>query len=806
MKHDGLLRSSGPFLFQLAISIAIAAAFSFRGGLPGFHHDWIWPATRDGFFQRFLGGMSTWNSLGFGANSDAPALNFVLLFWAVIAGIGANAQAVLFVFIALTVTLGQLGFTFALRRLRIEVGRLPAVAFALAYAFGPVAFQKFAAGHLYFFTAYELLPVFVGLVCQALDGPFSRAWQPAIMAGLILAIMDAQIQYFLFTMVLVVGLIVASRASVKTSIAVLCIVSGIALANIAPYFMNLGGDEVHGLIVQHANLQWEYDLSGQMRTLMTLGGYEGYDVHALPPVLVSLYAICRYVTWLAGLAGVALLFVSGRRRAAVALAGVALFALFWAAGLNGPFESIFAFLMPRTPLFTIAREFYHSMGLYAFWVVVFAAVSARYVPSPFAALLALAVVGTSLPFTTLGANRIVPAVVHESTLAQACGLSLNLCLALPFTPPVGPSTDPDRFGVDPSTLIANSLNAGAPLYGTYAVYRLSGKDLSAVSSLGITTIVQRSDLMSRAPELFEPNVGSDFALFRKEQQSLARLSGKEIPGVALAALEERGATTALDTVPGANSPPGTWLAFTSSYRNNDIRASWVLGSLWAAQFPQYANVADNDIIITKSRTPLLLRSSLATRGKDLYVLAAGHGIEIDGKKPERVMPIAKSKYGWYQWKVGRQTVYALSANGLSAVASAILSESDDWTAPANSSKLPSGQAVTARWRLPWEVEGVLPQQATCASCVLVVSRSYSRGWELRVGNDDRGPSIRVHGFFNGWKIDRADLGKPFQVVRIQQGLVNNVVLAEGLLDVGLLALAAVFAGKKRMPGTPEDAS
>ena len=789
----------------LVISAAIAASFAFRAGVPGFHHDWIWPVSNAQFLAKALGGLSTWNAFGFGADLDAPAVNYVTLLWWLLSSVGIPAPGVLVLFVTLLFVAGQWGFMFACSRFGFTLPWFARHCYAFAYAFSPVAFQKFAAGHLYFMVAYELLPLFSGLFWSALMETTS-SWRSASYAGLTLAVMDAQIQFFGFCLLIAAIFIVLTKVQLASAVRCLLIVAAIALINIFPLFLNLGGGEVSSLLWVHPNHVWEVDLSGHALGLLGFGGYLGYDTAALPAALVLPYRALCYLVCASALGGVAYAFLRRRfRRIAAAAFAVGAFAVIWAEGMNGPLASAFDYALHHTPLFTIVREFYHVMALYAFGCVTLAALGASLSKRWISVALASAALGVTLPFLILGENRLVPAVPASLASDPACDNAVNLCLLLPYTPPVGWRNEPRIYGIDPALLISNSANAGAPPFVYYALAAFTNGDPRLLTALGIGGIDDRPTLESRAPELFEPHVGADFSAFlRMEHRLVTSTYGTSLhfPVHTMVYLEQRGARNVLDTLPDATLPPGVPAIFTSSFDNNGIKTSWVLGSMWAPQFPQLMGMSSPELVLTESTSPLGLAVPHGVRGW-LYVLAHSMNPTLDGARPARTVLVSRSEYAWYVWPITfADRPLEFRSRGISAVARAIVSERSGWSPPREEAEATgSATNISGYWRRPWTIVGSLPTARADNRFDLIFARSYSRRWRLIVDGHDLGAPKRAHAFFNGWALHRGLMGKPFVIVRAGQEEADVCNAAAIILSITLL-FVVMFARRPKSPNVP----
>ncbi len=801
----GRLRSDRRTIDALTILLPIALAsifllpFALRGGVPGLHHDWLWPADRNGFWLRFVQNLSTWNPFGFGGDLDAPGVNYIGALWWLLSAIGFPAQWVLAIFLVVIFSAGQWGVSAAFSAFDIRLGRFERIALAFSYAFGPVCFQKFVAGHIYVVTAYELLPLFAASVWRAFRG--ETHWlRSAVVAGLLLSVMETQIQFLGFGLVVALVCAVAASRNLARAAATFFIIAFVPLVHVITLLMNFGGDETAGLVSLHATRQWQLDMSGRFSELLQLRGYIGYDVQALTRSLQPLYFAGRFVLVATACGGLIVALLTARlRTAAFACAAVALFALVWANGWYGPLAAPFDYALHRTILFTIVRELYHVMALYSFSVIVLAAVAASVFNRAVSRTIAAICVLSTLPFLAFGADRLVPAVPPALGNTKQCAESVNLCLELPMQQPVGLTGQPQSAGTDPATLIPNSANAASPPYIDFALERYIRGDDRDLADLGISDVKLRRDVVSRLPAIFEPNVGANFTTFLMREQALrARASryGSLQDAVPAVYIESENARSSLDAIPDATLPVGSPAVFTSSFENNDVRKSWVLGTLWAWQFPDLMGVSAPEPIVSESDAPLPIRR---VHGEEhwLYALLSGNNPRLDGRAPLRKSRSSNAYY-WCVWAVASKTrSFAVTVGGpRKAIARAIFSDIPNWSNESRTAILNDRAEVTASWRSPWHAEGTLPNGSDAHERELVLARTYSSKWRLYVNGRDMGAPSRVHAFFNGWKISSIEYGRGFQLYRIQQPIANAWNIIGTALAVVLVLWIAIPARGK----------
>lgn len=718
---------------------AIAAPFALRAGVPGLRHDWLWSPDARILAHWALDSLSTWNPRGFGSDAQPPEVNFVLLAIGAFSWLGVPPHVVLFFVIWTPLAAGAAGMLALLRRLEIAIAPAAALAIALSYAASPVLFQKSIAGHIYYLAAYALLPWFAA---AAWDAASSRKMWSALLAGLLLGVMSAQLQFCIFGAFAAAVIFAVHGAWRRFPVWLLiCVIGALPFANTLVHLA--GGSAPSVLAQQHATLQWEIDQSTRARDLLLLRGYVHYDRAAVSPIAYAAMGAGAAVLTLLALAG---LLLARRSRAALAFALIAAAAFAYALGLYGPLSGAFVALLERSNLFTIFREFYHGAGLYVFALCVLAAAGAARLRSAAAQCAAAAAcLLIVLPFASNGLARLVPAVRSETWPSA---------VLYPIDQPLELAADPASNGLDPDAM--NPRDAGANAQGfVYAIMEDTNareRD-AALAELGFSGTCNRPALRSAIPHSFEPNTGATFGAFLARQ----RIIRAQIPQAcsvfkhrALVQAETPGSAPALAPfLAGIDAPPGEALPVTYSYASNDIRTQWVGGDLWRWYWPQAMRVQTAPAI-TRSHAPYAIPGCIGPG--TLYVLAISNSVSSGGIAAQPLAPDAGA-YRWWRIPLAQRTCGASIAFAPpAALARIIVSPSSSWR-PARmrgtSASVQSG-VLQASWTEPWSVSGTLAPRANAAT--LVLAQRYSPHWHLRVNGADEGSAARVDAILNGWRI------------------------------------------------------
>lgn len=744
------LRNVLPLVASVVLAAAVALPFALRPGIPGLHHDWIWPATRAEFIHWFLIGQSSWMPDGFGGALGSPTVNVVLGAFAALAAMGASPHLILALFIIAWLSLAQLGIGALLKELYAEIAAPAAWLLGIAYAYGPVAFQKMAAGHLYFILAYALLPWFALYGWRACSDAPLRA-RNVIAAGLIAAVSSAQIQ-FLFFDAFVIAAIALARPGVLRNVVSAAGIWAIALLHNAALFFTVTGMEQSGLLVQHATVQWERDLSGSWLGLASLGGYLHYYRAALPRRLHGVYFDIRWFVVALAAAGAGAALVAGRyRRIVLAFAVIALVGLITAVGWNGPFEPALSTALHRVAYFTIFRELYHFMALYAFGVVVIAGCAFTWLRSRAQLVVAVACAVIAMPFFGYGLPRIVPNVPF-ATFAPACATT-NLVALLPAAEPVAQAADRAQSGIDPARLLpADGVSGGQPVAGRWAIAQASHGNFRALQALGVGCVRWRNGVVSAVPQTFEPYTGARFGRFRARERRLRERTMRTVTlphARALVSLEDPAYRSALDAaLADSRVPAGANVPLSYSFAANNIKTMWVSGTLWSPIEPQLMSLATPPLLTQAPR--IAYRFDLPRRRWHvLYVLADTRTVTLDGRAGKALANPGRTLYRWYRWRTPIGGAMTLRFRGAAALARVIASNDASWTPV-----LPAGRgtriSIASHPTSMWRITARLPIFAHAKRVVL--ARSFASGWRLSVDGKDLGMAHRVHGLFNGWLV------------------------------------------------------
>ncbi len=768
----------------ILVAIAIVVPFAMRSGSPGMRHDWLWPSDRETFVSWYQNGLSAWYPNGFGSPQDSPTVDLPLMFFAVISFFGASSELTLAIALVVWLSVAQYGMYACLRILDVRLDTFAKFALGAAYAFGPVAFQKLVAGHLYYVCAYAVLPFFIACTLKAVERR-SGWWRFSIFAGLLLSVMSAQIQFVGFGCIIAAVFALSSQRPGRALLQCLPIVS-IGLLHNVVLLVNLAVPaQTQGLMAQHSTYQWEVDLSTPLRAALLLSGYVGYDQRALSGVESAVYLFGKCVLLFAAVAGVAAAMRrAAYRRAAIAISIIAAFALVWATGLFGPLAPVWSAMLYGSPFFTLVREFYHVMALYAVCVTLLASFALAALPRNVQRFAAVMLLFVALPFAG-GLERQVPTVPESLQSSSRCNNVENLCGLLPLDEPVGTTGASDTFGRDPAVLTTQAAGAeNGPLFLHYAVG--ADKPAQLLSDLGLDTVAWRPGIISRLPNNYEPNVGASFDDFISSQKRLQERfrSSKTFEARPVATIETAGSTSALDAaLPDSTVPSGDDLPFSYSFDDNDIRATWVSSRMWYWAYPKL--LATSGVpVFTKSRTALII--PLRKRAGYLYVLAVAKTVECNARKMTPLPLSSSSPYRWYEISVSEDVTQArlvVDGEPVVAVARAVFSSDGSWRALRAVARQHRSVPVAIHYRSP-SFSGAVPGNGLPKNAVLVLARTYSPELHLFVNGIDRGGPSRVHGFFNKWKLQPTDAGAAFTISSVYQrrsDLLNGIASAVSVL-------------------------
>lgn len=737
-------------------ALAVSGFFAARTGVPGFRHDWIWPSVPATFVRMFLeGALSAWNPHGLGAGSQIPSLNPVYLSFAVLGYLGVPARLVLFVALFASFIFSALGIVRALFVLRIPLDLGTSRALGLAYAFGPICFQKDAAGHIFWLAAYSALPWFSAAVYRGCTEREARSFAAA---ALLFAFSTVQVQFMFYDafVAVTIAAMYARSARAALGVALIFAVGGLHNADALLAPSRSIADTLNTRL--HATEEWERGMSASLGELMQFSGYMHYDQNAVPSTLLPLYRFGRFSFFTLAVVG---FLIRWRDRRAVIFAVVALGGLFAAAGWDGPFKPLFSYALHRSDDFIVFREFFHSMALYAFGTTMLVAMALSSLPPRFRSFscgMALAIAALlTLPFSSGGLVRMVPSVTPDP-LENEVGYALpHLRALLPYQEPIREPGDRSA-GLDPARLSDDVATAGdPPLIVRSIVDQALPYTLQAtlLADVGIDRAVWRVRRQSALSDGFEPGVGASFAGFRRRN---SQLHTRFAPGVAfmnarpmIGLSSSFGGPIACELA-DASLPNGRRVPVRSSYTGNDIRRQWVSGRLWSWMAPKALDVS-MDPVFTESKRPLDLLLA-AHPGDTVYALAVSAALSLNNQSPRRIFQARGGTYRWDAWALRRRVTRAmLTSRGFSSVADVIVSRDPAWHPAACSPALAERtQPVSYSYTVPWTIRARIPPHA--AQSVLTFARVFSRGWELRLDGRYVGPAQPGDGIFNAWRIPR----------------------------------------------------
>jgi len=767
----------------LLLIVGPVAAFSLRNGVPGFRQDWVWPTSSAALVRWFVdSALSQWNPNGLGGGGQIVSFNVVL---AALAAMGAAHVAplvALFILLA-AIFIGALyGVIALLDELDVELGAIGRRALATSYAIGPIAFQKFVAGHVFWLAAFAMLPWFVMHVWQGANG--DRCARSFCAAALLYALSTTQIQFAAFdAFVMLVVMAVICRRPARW-LAVPFVITIGALHNVNALRGPFEPRGAFDLARSHGNLVWERDMSTPFASIIHYAGYIGYDQLAVPHWLDVPYGIATVVAGAIALAGIVV--VRDRRTLVFTIIGLA--AALFAAGWYGPLETPLSWLLVHDSLFTVFRELYHVMALYALAAVLLTALAltrARRFATPIAIALALLV---TLPYTSLGASRLVPAIRPDSSEEAVAPFEPRLQALLPYQAPLtAPGVKSAGYG--PARFVGDDALAGEPplpLRAAIGEGMTEERRHGLLADMGIARVSWREDRRSALSSSFEPHVGAQFTNFEAQQR---RLRERYTEPVVLAqarsaiALDDPSAVGLLEAFIADDSvPPGRAVPFESSYMSNNIRTTWVSGSLWSWYEPGAANVL-SEPAFSESSAPLILALD-ARAGDVVYVLAAGRAPRLDGRTGTAVPSSRTGEYAWYSWiMLHARPESSLSGAGFTSVARCIVSDERGWRPARRVATAEPSEDLAYDQSVPWLARSSLPPIP--APKRLTFARTFDAGWRLRLDGRDLGPPRLADGMLMGWPVTASRATRSVVLMYQPEVVSGALAVLDVVVELGL---------------------
>jgi hypothetical protein len=467
-----------PAIALLTRAIAVAAGLVFAAflaakGIPTLRHDWAWPVDRAAIPSFVGASLQGWLSDGLGAPNPHPTTYLIAL------PLGAamwlfGPLGALVLFAAVVGYLCMSTVTAAATHWR--AGRMAAAGLGLFALFNPWVYNEVVAGHLVMVLAYGGL---IGLFAEMLRG---RNASP-VRLGLWIALVEAQLQFFLLGMLALVVFAFAARMWLP-------VIAG-AFAGL-PSLVGLVADRATLLRTPYG-LEWQTNQSIQPEAFVGLGGYfAGYS-----DALGVAGAAAAWIVLALAVAGA----VAARRTKAArfAIAAAALISAI-VLGVHGPLAAPYAWAVRNVPESGVFRELYDLAGVTAGLVIVLACAAAARVKA--FAYVALAA-GAVAPVTWLlhppsdfwiGSSAYPHPVVATPPYTRVA--------LMPAFQPMGlrgdggDGADPDAYVHPPAIPVINEYLPSYPVDMALAQYEQSGS-IEALRAFGVTSVVARPWLVSR---------------------------------------------------------------------------------------------------------------------------------------------------------------------------------------------------------------------------------------------------------------------------------------------------------------------
>jgi hypothetical protein len=469
-----LNRSVSTNLAALIAGLAFAA-FVTAKGIPTLRHDWSWPIDRTAVPTFLSASWSGWLSAGFGVSNAHPTTYLFMLPIAPVMWLfGPLAALALLAFV-----IGALCMRAAANvSERWDAAPPAAIGVGLFALFNPFVYNEVVAGHLVMILAYA---GFIGLLAELLRG----ADASAVRLALWVAVIEAQLQFFLLAML---ALVVFAFATKKW----LPVVAGAIVA--LPSIIGVVAERSTLLAIPYT-VTWQANQSVDPVSLLGLGGYfAGYADRLGIAGQVAVWAI--FALALAGL------ILSARRSRGAIWAAVAAALLYVVIlGLRGPAAVPYQWLIRNVPESGVFRELYDLAGILAALLVLLASAAAaahKYVGYvAFCAGLALTVTWLLAPPSDFWIAA--GSYPHRSVAAAP----FTRVAFVPAFQPVGlragggAGADPDAFVYPRGVAALNEYLPTYPVDMALARYEQS-RDDSILRALGVGEIAARPWLSSRS--------------------------------------------------------------------------------------------------------------------------------------------------------------------------------------------------------------------------------------------------------------------------------------------------------------------
>jgi len=235
----------------LSILYLVLVLLAMRGvlwpeGTIGWRHDWSVPERADQIVKWFQHAWWPWIDArgGFSISYLSDYLVRLSLGWLGYLGVGGNVFSRAYIVVTLLLT-GVFAYSSIKKITKDAIASLMGSMF---YTFNPLVFNKIIAGHINYWIAYALAPLFVGLTQDFLDEKVAlwskKYWRQVILASLVFAVCGVQLQFFIMLSVVYWAVVLIFKYNWKKAIWSFLIIGIVSVLVHLPWLVVLGVEMV----------------------------------------------------------------------------------------------------------------------------------------------------------------------------------------------------------------------------------------------------------------------------------------------------------------------------------------------------------------------------------------------------------------------------------------------------------------------------------------------------------------------------------------------------------------------------------
>jgi len=358
---ENKFQNSFIILCYLFMSIVVFRNILLQRGAIGFRHDWAIPQYQEQVSQFGFESFYSWLSQSLGINPSYPADFLLKIMFGFLSLSGLGGEVLSKAFAISAIFLSGLFMYYLCRSMRLQ-GKSSFIA-GIFYMFTPVMFNRIVAGQIAYIFAYALSPLVIALFMKSVEN-HTVQYRIVVMTGLLFAFAGVQIQFLvmLLALLLIYSFLTRNVKELVARVKALSIVSSIVFLVHAFWLIPLiANSGLRVPIGQAATLSWFQAQSPSFVDALRLTGFISRYFESSVGTSVVPINLWLFVSFLIPLIVFSAVVLRPCDRRVIFFTLIAVISLFFAKGLNPPFEGIFVWMFWNIPLTAIFREVYHLM-------------------------------------------------------------------------------------------------------------------------------------------------------------------------------------------------------------------------------------------------------------------------------------------------------------------------------------------------------------------------------------------------------------------------------------------------------------